>query len=59
MKIAVPLAKIFLFPLGITAAASVFDAGIQKKTHCYGRLSDSALQTITSIIIRQTIISNT
>ena len=31
MKIAVPLAKNVLAPLGITAAASVLDAGIQKK----------------------------
>ena len=31
MKIAVPLAKNVLVPLGITAAASALDAGIQKK----------------------------
>ena len=31
MKVAVPLAKIFLAPLGNTAAASATDAGIQKK----------------------------
>ena len=31
MKIAVPLAKNVLAPLGITAAASAIDAGIQKK----------------------------
>ena len=31
MKIAIPLAKIVLAPLGITAAASAIDAGIQKK----------------------------
>ena len=31
MKVAVPLAKNVLTPLGITAAASVLDAGIQKK----------------------------
>ena len=31
MKIAVPLAKKVLAPLVITAAASVLDAGIQKK----------------------------
>ena len=30
MKIAVPLAKNVLAPLGITAAASAIDAGIQK-----------------------------
>ena len=31
MKIAVPLAKNVLAPLGITATASALDAGIQKK----------------------------
>ena len=31
MKIAIPLAKSVLAPLGITAAASTIDAGIQKK----------------------------
>ena len=33
MKVAVPLAKNILAPLGITAAVSVIDAGIQKKIH--------------------------
>ena len=33
MKIAVPIAKYILALLGITAAASAIDAGIQKKTH--------------------------
>ena len=33
MKVAVPLSKNILAPLGITAAASVIDAGIQKKIH--------------------------
>ena len=32
MKVAVPLTKNILAPLGITAAASAIDAGIQKKT---------------------------
>ena len=36
MKVAVPLAKNILAPLGITAAASVVDAGIQKKMHGSG-----------------------
>ena len=36
MKVAVPLAKTFLLPLGITAAASATDAGIQKKIHDSG-----------------------
>ena len=36
MKEAVPLAKNVLVPLGITAAASAIDAGIQKKVHGFG-----------------------
>ena len=32
MKVAIPLAKNVLAPLGITVAASAIDAGIQKKT---------------------------
>ena len=36
MKVAVPLAKNVLAPLGITAAASALDAGIQKKIHGSG-----------------------
>ena len=35
MKVAVPLAKYILAPLGITAAASTIDAGIQKKINKY------------------------
>ena len=31
MKVAVPLAKNILVPLGLTAAAPAIDAGIQKK----------------------------
>ena len=31
MKVAIPLAKTVLVPLGMTAAASAIDAGIQKK----------------------------
>ena len=31
MKVAIPLAKNLLAPLGIMAAASTIDAGIQKK----------------------------
>ena len=34
MKVAVPLAKHILTPLGITATASSVDAGIQKKRTC-------------------------
>ena len=36
MKVAIPLAKIILAPLGITAAASTIDAGIQKKNIVLG-----------------------
>ena len=36
MKIAIPLAKIVSAPLEIIAAASVIDAGIQKKIHGSG-----------------------
>ena len=36
MKVAIPLAKDFLAPLGITAAASTIDVGIQKKIHGSG-----------------------
>ena len=36
MKIAIPLAKNVLAPLGITAAASKIDAGIQNKIHGSG-----------------------
>ena len=37
MKVAIPLAKNILAPLGITAAASVIDAGIQKKVQGLGK----------------------
>ena len=36
MKVAVPLVKNILAPLGITAAALAIDAGIQKKIHGSG-----------------------
>ena len=36
MKVAIPLAKNVLAPLGITAAASAIDAGIQKKIYVSG-----------------------
>ena len=36
MKVAVPLAKNSLVPLGITASASAIDAEVQKKIHCSG-----------------------
>ena len=37
MKVAIPLAKNILAPLGITAAASATDAGIQKDTWCWNK----------------------
>ena len=39
MKLAVPLAKDILAPLGITAAASAIDEGIQKKIHGSGTIT--------------------
>ena len=36
MKVAVPLTKNILVPIGITAAASAIDTGIQKKVHSSG-----------------------
>ena len=35
MKVAAPLAKNILAPVGITVAASALDAGIQKKYICF------------------------
>ena len=39
MKVVIPLAKNVLAPLGITAAASAIDAGIQKKIHGSGTIT--------------------
>ena len=50
MKVAVPLTKNVLAPLGITAASSAIDAGTQKKIHGSGRHSSSASRTTTLII---------
>ena len=50
IKVAISLAKHVLAPLGITAAASATDAGIQKKIHGSGSPSSSASQTTTLII---------
>ena len=36
MKVAIPLVKINLAPLEITAGASAIEAGIQKKIHALG-----------------------
>ena len=45
IKVAIPLAKNILAPLGITTAASAIDAEIQKKTHV------SILSSSTALII--------
>ena len=54
MKIAVPLAKNVLAPLGITAAVSALDAGIQKKIHESGNttliISNEEMNDITKIV---------
>ena len=54
MKVAVPLAKHILAPLGITAAASAIEAGIQKKIHGSGTaipiISNDELNDIIKIV---------
>ena len=54
MKVAVPLAKNFLAPLGITAAGSAIDAEIQKKIHGSGTttltISDEEMNDIMKIV---------
>ena len=54
MKIAVPLAKNVLAPLGITATAFALDAGIQKKIHGSGNttliISNEEMNDITKIV---------
>ena len=54
MKVAIPLAKNVLAPLGITAAASAIDAGIQRKMHGSGTktliISNKKMNDITKII---------
>ena len=53
-KVAVPLAKHILAPLGITAAASAIEAGIQKKIHGSGTaipiISNDELNDIIKIV---------
>ena len=55
MKLLVPLAKIFLAILGITAAASEIDAGIQKKIHGSGTttliISNEEMNDIIKIVL--------
>ena len=54
MKVAMSLAKNVLGPLGITAAASPIDAGIQKKIHGSGTatliISNEEMNDITKIV---------
>ena len=54
MKVAVPLAKNILAPLRITAAASVIDAGVQKKIHGSGTttltISNAEMNDIMKIV---------
>ena len=54
MTIAVPLAKNILAPLGITAAPSAIDAGIQKKIHGSGKttliISNEEMNDIMKIV---------
>ena len=54
MKVAIPLAKNILAPLGITAAASAIDAGIQKKVHgsgtTYLTISNEEMNDIMKIV---------
>ena len=53
MKVAVPLAKNFLAPLGVTAAASAIDGAIQKKIHESGTsliISNEEMNDIMKIV---------
>ena len=54
MKVSIPLAKNVLAPLGITAAASAIDAGIQKKIHGSGTttliISNEEMNDIMTIV---------
>ena len=54
MKVAVPLGKSILSPLGITAAALAVDAGIQKKIHGSGTatllISNQEMKDIMQIV---------
>ena len=54
MKVAIPLAKDVLDPLGITAAAPENDAGIQKKIHGSGTttliISNEVLNDVMKIV---------
>ena len=46
MKVAMPLAKNVLAPLGLTAAMSAIDGSIQKKIHCSGATKGAEVKLI-------------
>ena len=46
MKVALPLAKNVLAPLGLTAAMSAIDGSIQKKIHCSGATKGAGVKLI-------------
>ena len=46
MKVAIPLAKNVLAPLGITAVSSALDAGIQKKKRKKKKMHGSGTATL-------------
>ena len=52
MKVAIPLSKNVLAPLGITAAAKAIDAGIQKKMHSSGTtiISNKEMNNIIKVV---------
>ena len=56
MKVAITLAKFILASLGITAAASEIDAGIQKRIHRSGTttviISNEEMNDIMKIVIK-------
>ena len=50
MKVAMPLAENVLAPLGITAAASAINAGIKKKIHGFGTISNEEMNDLMRIV---------
>ena len=46
MKVAMPLAKIVLAPLGISAAMSAIDESIEKKMFCWGATKGAGTTTL-------------
>ena len=53
MKVATPLAKNVLAPLGLTAAMSAIDGGIQKKMHGSGVTATSDTNSTTLIVANE------